>query len=182
MFNSLPGWLIALLTCPGIVIHEIAHRFFCDILGVKVYAICYFAFGSEDTVGCVLHEASTTMRQAFWISLGPLIINTLICALFTFPLMASQFLVGDFMSRSTFPLLGYLFLAWIGFSAGAHAFPSDRDLSNVLETAKELNVTPSLFTLVLIRLIIGLNFLESLYISFLYAYGVSLLLPYILLG
>ena len=34
----IPGFLVALVTFPGIICHEIAHKFFCDIAGVPVYA------------------------------------------------------------------------------------------------------------------------------------------------
>jgi len=39
-------WLIALVTFPGIILHEWAHKFFCDRTGVPVYKTCYFRLGN----------------------------------------------------------------------------------------------------------------------------------------
>lgn len=32
-----PGPVIAAVTFPGVIVHEAAHRFFCDLGGVPVY-------------------------------------------------------------------------------------------------------------------------------------------------
>ena len=38
----IPGWLISLVTFPGVVVHEAAHRFFCDVTDTPVYEVSYF--------------------------------------------------------------------------------------------------------------------------------------------
>ena len=39
--------LTSLLTFPGVVSHEFAHKFFCDLFEIKVRKVCYFRFGGE---------------------------------------------------------------------------------------------------------------------------------------
>ena len=38
----IPGPIIALLTFPGVIVHEFAHKLFCDIFNVPVYYVNYF--------------------------------------------------------------------------------------------------------------------------------------------
>lgn len=175
--------ILEIALSPGVIIHEIAHRFFCDILGVKVYAVCYFTLSSDETSGCVIREGTSNIKHTSLICFGPLIINTLICLIFTFPFMAFYSLVGDFFAipKPFFAQLGYLFLAWIGFAAGACAFPSDRDLENILSAVEQQGAPLSLTLDCLISVMKFLNFLSSFYVGFLYSYGISLILPSIFL-
>lgn len=62
----IPGWLISLLTFPGVIIHEWAHKKFCEWLGILVHKVVYFRFGNP--AGYVLHEPPKTYKQTFWIS------------------------------------------------------------------------------------------------------------------
>lgn len=72
----IPGWLISLLTFPGVIVHEWAHKKFCDWNGVKVEKVVYFRFGNP--AGYVMHEEPKKYNQIFWISAGPLIINSVL--------------------------------------------------------------------------------------------------------
>lgn len=38
----IPGFLISLLTFPGVMVHEFAHQLFCRIMRVPVYDVVYF--------------------------------------------------------------------------------------------------------------------------------------------
>src|SRR5580658_7073055 len=87
----IPGWLIALLTFPGVICHEIAHRFFCDICGVPVYAACYIRVGNP--AGYVVHGPVRSLKSAFLISIGPLIVNTLLCSLISFAAVIPLFIL-----------------------------------------------------------------------------------------
>jgi hypothetical protein len=71
----IPGWFISILTFPGVIIHEWAHKKFCDWTKVRVNKVVYFRFGNP--AGYVMHEKPIKYNQIFWISNGPLIINTL---------------------------------------------------------------------------------------------------------
>lgn len=136
MFIYIPGWVISLVTFPGVVVHEIAHRFFCDVMGVPVLAIKYFV-PFEDTVGCVVHLPATNFRSAFFISAGPLIINSIVCMLCTIPAATSYLLEsGSVVSHSNSLLLAKNLLLWVGASAGFHAIPSNQDMSGIEEHAQ----------------------------------------------
>jgi hypothetical protein len=112
----IPGFVIALVTFPGVIVHEAAHRFFCDLAGVPVYKVCYFRIGNPS--GYVIHGLTKSLRANFLITVGPLIVNTLLCAVISFPLATSLPLnVTDV--PGVFVLLG-----WLGISIGMHAFPS----------------------------------------------------------
>ena len=120
----IPGWLISIFTLPGIIIHEWAHKKFCDWSRVNVNKVVYFRFGNP--AGYVLHEEPKTYKQTFLISVGPLIINS-------FATIFLSFLASGAMPDSFFQF----FLLWIAVSAGMHSFPSDHDMSNILNKSKE---------------------------------------------
>lgn len=120
----IPGQLISLITFPGVVVHEWAHKKFCEWFGVKVHEVKYFRFWQK-TAGYVTHEEPSTFKQTFWISVGPLIVNSLGCIILS--AIASQTLPESF--------LNYLIL-WLALSIGAHSFPSDHDAKNILERSK----------------------------------------------
>jgi hypothetical protein len=129
----IPGWAIALLTFPGVILHEVAHRFFADLMKVPVYQVRYFRLGNP--AGYVLHGHPQNIRSSLLISVGPLIVNTALCAVLTFfPYLGLFFLdiphFGD--NEPIFILLG-----WLGISIGMHAFPSNEDMQNLSVAVQE---------------------------------------------
>src|SRR3989338_2083067 len=119
----IPGWLISVFTFPGIIIHEWAHKKFCEWLGVLVHQVKYFRFGNP--AGYVLHEEPKTYKQTFWVSTGPLIINSTV-AIFL------GFLASIINSES----IMWYFLLWTALSSGMHSFPSDHDMSHISKFTK----------------------------------------------
>lgn len=117
----IPGWLISLVTFPGVIIHEWAHKKFCQLLHVPVFKVVYFRFGNP--AGYVLHGEPRTFGQTFWISAGPLVINSL-----------SAILLSAIASQSIFGSGFWLFLIWAAFSLGMHSFPSNEDIRNIIES------------------------------------------------
>jgi hypothetical protein len=77
-----PSWLIALVTFPGVVVHEAAHRFFCDLTETPVYEVSYLR-PMGNPAGYVVYGRPRSLRAALMISGGPLLINTLLCAVLT---------------------------------------------------------------------------------------------------
>ncbi len=120
----LPGWLISALTFPGIIVHEWAHKKFCDWTGVSVSKVVYFKFGNP--AGYVLHEEPSTYKQTFWISVGPLIINSVL-----------TILIGIFLTQADSGSGMYFLLFWLGLSIGMHSFPSDHDMTHISAKSKE---------------------------------------------
>ena len=122
----IPGQLIALLTFPGVIIHEMAHQYFCRRARVAIFEVCYFRFGNP--AGYVIHEIPKTGSQQVLIGVGPFIINTLLGAVISFPasIPALQFEAGS--------PLDYI-LIWLGVSIAMHAFPSTGDAKGIWKTA-----------------------------------------------
>ena len=42
----IPGFLIAIVTFPGVIVHEAAHLFFCRWFKLEVYDVCFFRVGN----------------------------------------------------------------------------------------------------------------------------------------
>ena len=120
----IPGWLISIITFPGVILHEFAHKFFCDRFGVKVHEVSYF---NTSGGGHVIHERTDDFKAIFWISTGPLIINSI--ATVTLAAIAGSMASEDGM---------FFLLMWLALSFGAHSFPSNQDASNVLDASKQI--------------------------------------------
>ncbi|KKQ41345.1 MAG: AN1-type Zinc finger protein [Candidatus Magasanikbacteria bacterium GW2011_GWA2_37_8] len=121
----IPGWFISIATFPGVIIHEWAHKKFCDWTGVAVHKVIYFRFGNP--AGYVMHDKPEKYKQIFWISTGPLIINSVL-AIF----------LGYFttLTQPESPL--YYLIFWVAISLGMHAFPSDHDAKNIFNEGKKI--------------------------------------------
>jgi hypothetical protein len=127
----IPGELISMLTFPGVIVHELAHEFFCRRFGIIVYEVKYFR-PWLNPAGYVLHGKTTSYKQEFWISVGPFIINTLLAVIICFPVSTLFFDLGAFNIN---PL--YYVLLWLGVSIGMHAFPSSGDAKNLWANSKK---------------------------------------------
>lgn len=118
----IPGTLIAILTFPGVIVHEAGHRLFCSLAGVRVYKTCYFRLGNP--AGYVIHGPVQSYGAGFLICVAPFIVNTAIALLI--------FSIASNVSSSAvaFPLY------WLGISIGMHAFPSSGDADNLWRYSK----------------------------------------------
>jgi hypothetical protein len=116
------GWLIALVTFPGIILHEWAHKFFCDRAKVPVYKICYFRLGNP--AGYVIHGPVDSYGKAFLIDIAPFLINTAIAVI--------SFFIAVIIPLS---LIAYI-LYWLGISTAMHSFPSTEDANNLWRYSK----------------------------------------------
>ncbi|MFH1444379.1 MAG: metalloprotease family protein [Candidatus Peregrinibacteria bacterium] len=173
----IPGFIISLATFPGIMVHEFAHKFFADRSGVLVHKVCYFRLGNP--AGYVIHDPAVNLKQSFLISIGPLIVNTVLCALIASPVMFPEgYLTLGISDNLT------LFIGWLGLSIGMHAFPSNQDMSNFLSDIKKtkghsLLLLVSRAFAVLLRIS---NLLRFFWFDLIYAVGVSMLLPWIVMN
>jgi hypothetical protein len=170
----IPGWLIGLITFPGVIVHEIAHRFFCDLAKVPVYEVCYFRVGNP--AGYVVHGQVKNLKDAFLIAVGPFIINTLLCAIICFPAVTPWWILKSYDSG------WHILLMWLGISIGMHAFPSAQDLDNFHQQVKSAH---GFSPLLVFSAIIGVIFkiarmLSVIWFDAIYAFGVALLVPTIL--
>jgi hypothetical protein len=120
------GPVIAILTFPGVIIHEAAHLFFCKLFKLQVYQVCFLRFGNP--AGYVVHEKTDNFIASFFVSMGPFIGNTLLCIIF-----CSAAFLPVWELKVSDPLAYFFY--WLGISIGMHAFPSTGDLSNLWELA-----------------------------------------------
>ena len=116
------GWLIALLTFPGIILHEMAHKLFCYLTHVPVYKTCYFSLGNP--AGYVLHESPNNYGKSFLIDTAPFTVNTIISVIL--------FLIAVIIPLG---LIAYI-LFWLGISIAMHSFPSSGDADNLWDASK----------------------------------------------
>ena len=119
----IPGFVIAILTFPGVIVHELAHQFFCWFFKVPVFKVCYFRVGNPS--GYVIHEHPASPWVSLLIGIGPLFVNTVVGIIVAFPAVLA-FSSGD----NSFGLLN-LFLGWLGVSIAMHSFPSTGDAASI---------------------------------------------------
>jgi hypothetical protein len=167
----IPGFLIALVTFPGVIVHEAAHLFFCRWFKLSVYDVCFFRIGNPS--GYVLHEKTDNFTAAFFVSMGPFFVNTLLCMVFC----AGAFLpVWELKVEDP---MAYFF-SWLGLSIGMHAFPSTGDLSNLWALAPGKARSGNLLAIVslpLIGILYVLNFARVIWADLGYGIAVGILGP-----
>jgi hypothetical protein len=165
----IPGFIISILTCPGIIVHEFAHQLFCRLFKVPVFKVCYFRVGNP--AGYVLHETPKQNWQSLMISIGPFFVNTIVGFLIAFPasIPLVKFNQGD--------PADYL-LIYLGVSIAMHAFPSVGDAKSIWNHFEKHG---NLFKRILVAPIVGLIYLGAIgsfvWLDFAYGIGVAVGLP-----
>lgn len=119
----IPGELVALITFPGVIAHELSHLLMCKILKVNVLHFRLFIPGGKVS-GYVLHEKTDSIFKSILISYAPLIFSSILCL----------FLSIFYNSESKDFLNGFIF--WLAISVGMNSLPSNTDINNV-----QLNLT-----------------------------------------
>ncbi|NOZ23478.1 MAG: DUF3267 domain-containing protein [Planctomycetes bacterium] len=171
----IPGWLVSVITFPGVIVHEAAHMLFCKMRGIAVLDVCFFRLGNP--AGYVIHEETEDFGAAFFVSVGPLIVNSILCLVFCFPaaIPVMEFDVADPISY---------FLIWLGVSIGMHAFPSTQDASCLWVEAKKALSRGNLLALIGFPLVIVIyiaNLLSVFWFDYIYGLAIGLGLPAIFL-
>ena len=166
-----PGFVISILTFPGVIVHEAAHAFFCRWFKVPILEVKYFQF--ENPVGYVIHGEPDTFKGQFFITMGPFIINSALCALF-----CSGAFLPVWVLKIDDPLSWFFY--WLGLSIGMHAFPSTQDLTilwkHAPREAKSLNRW-ALLGLPLVVILYLLNFLRVVWVDLGYGIAIGVLVP-----
>ena len=167
----IPGFVVGLLTFPGVIVHEFAHERLCNAFDVPVHEVVYFRLGTP--AGYVLHEEPDRYRQTFAISVAPFLINTVL-ALVLFGAVAVAWGRPDGMGLVTDELgtVGWALL-WLGFSTGMHAFPSKGDAREIWRRSQaEWRTAPlTLLGLPFVLVIYVANLLSVLWFDAIYAFG-----------
>lgn len=169
----IPGFILSIITFPGVIVHEIAHQLFCRLFRLAVFEVCYFRVGNP--AGYVVHEIPRKTYQQILIGVGPFFVNTVLGAIIAAPaaLPVIKFGTGN--------VLDY-FLIWLGVSIVMHSFPSIGDAKSIWSTVKG-NETPLPLKIVTVP-IIGLICIGSLgsifWLDLIYGLGVVMLIPNLL--
>lgn len=161
--NPIVATIISLLTFPGIITHELAHRFFCSIARVKIYEACYFRLGNPS--GFIIHEPVDNYWKALFIDIAPFLINTLI-SLLLFAIAVN--LPLNFVAYT---------LYWLGISTAMHSFPSNSDAANLWNQSKtSLKKNPlALIGFPIVGIIKLATFFNRLWFDVIYAVALLLL-------
>jgi hypothetical protein len=123
----IPGFIIALLTFPGIIVHEFAHKLFCQWTRTRVLEVCYFRFGNP--AGFVVHENPTSVWKHILIDIGPFFINTFFG--FVIGLLLNPLRASAYRSHSGYASFFLYLISWIGFSIAMNSFPSIGDAMSI---------------------------------------------------
>lgn len=171
----IPGFIIAIVTFPGVIVHEAAHMLFCKLRGVAVLDVCFFRIGNP--CGYVYHEEINDFDTAFLVAVGPFIINSLLCILICSPAFVPVRIFGVKNPLS-------YFLLWLGISIGMHAFPSTVDAKGLLHNAKKAIASGNMLALVaypVVLLIYAANISSMFWGDYFYGLAIGLGLPSLLL-
>lgn len=166
----IPGFIISAVTFPGVIVHEFAHQFFCYLMRVPVFKVCYFRFGNP--AGYVQHEAPRNKWQHVLISIGPFFVNTIIGAAIAFP---AAIPVLKFKDGNP---LDYV-LIYLGVSIAMHAFPSRGDANSMWSSFSEgkANILEKILVAPIMGLIYIGSFGSMIWLDAIYGVGVALGLP-----
>lgn len=171
----IPGFVIAIITFPGVIVHEFAHMLFCKMRGVAVLDVCFFRIGNP--CGYVLHEETNDFTTTFLIAVGPFIINSLLCMIICFPAVFPLRIFGV-EDKTSYVLL------WLGISIGMHAFPSTGDASSLYYQAKKAAAISNPLAIISFPLVVIIyiaNILRFLWFDYIYGLAIGLGLPMFLL-
>ncbi|MBE0537169.1 MAG: DUF3267 domain-containing protein [Phycisphaerae bacterium] len=169
----IPGFIIAWLTFPGVIVHEAAHLLFCRLFGLYVLDVRFFRFATTGPAGYVVHQGTDRFWPAFFVACGPFLINSVLC----FAICFSVFLPIRFFNVEHW---SYYVIGWLGLSIGMHAFPSNQDAKNLWALARE-KIKAANYLALLVFPIVALvyvgNILSIVWADLFYAAGVGLALP-----
>jgi hypothetical protein len=167
----IPGFIISILTFPGVIVHEAAHMFFCKLRRVPVFDVCFFRVGSP--AGYVVHGEPGNFNTSFLITIGPFIINSLACILICFP---ASFPLHYFGAMEP---ISYIIM-WLGISIGMHAFPSTGDAQVLLAEAKKAAKMSNPLAIISFPLVVAIyaaNILSFFWLDYFYGIFLGFLLP-----
>ncbi|ELZ11657.1 AN1-type Zinc finger protein [Halovivax asiaticus JCM 14624] len=165
------GFLLTLVTFPGVIVHELAHKRVCDLFGIPVLEVCYFRIGNP--AGYVRHAEPRRYRHATMITVAPFLLNTVL-ALVAFGGVVLSTSAGG--AVTDVGIVGGV-LCWLGLSFGMHAFPSAGDASALWgQTKSKWRTSPTvLLGLPVIALIHVVNLLRALWLDLVYAVALFVL-------
>lgn len=184
------GFFFSLLTIPGVVVHEFAHKKACDLMGVPVVDVAYFRLGAP--AGYVQHREPDRYRQSFVVSIAPFLLNTVLafCLFVALAIVvrSSGILEGGVGLETALPgeeiVAAVVVLGWLGFSIGSQAFPSTGDAKTLWTRSRsEWRRSPAvLLGIPFVIAIYVANLLSWFFLDTLYALGLLALAAWLTLS
>lgn len=172
----IPGFVISVLTFPGVIVHELAHQLFCRWNNVAVIDVCYFRFGNP--AGYVRHEIPQKASQNIWIGIGPFFVNTIVGGLVAMPAAVQVFEFRDFSHILN------LLLIWLGISITMHSFPSIGDAKSIWKSLRDDDT--GILTKIIGTPIVAIIYICSLgsvvWLDLLYGITVAVFIPNLLIS
>lgn len=167
----IPGFIISIITFPGVIAHEFAHQLFCRLTGTTVIEVCYFRFGNP--AGYVIHEQPASIWKHILIGIGPFFVNSSIGFLIG---LVAYFSQGNEMMNYS--------LTWLGVSIAMHSFPSSGDAKSIWSAiwGKGTSVSARIVGTPLVGCIVLGAVGSFFWLDLCYGIAVSLLLPKTMLG
>jgi hypothetical protein len=171
----IPGFVIAGVTFPGVIVHEFGHKLFCHWTSTRVLEVCYFRFG--DPAGYVVHEAPSNIWKHILIDIGPFFINTFFGFVLGLILIPVEKTYGHGSIFATF-------WWWIAMSITVHAFPSLGDASSIWQAIwkEESPIGAKILGVTLVGFIVIGAMGSVFWLNFLYAFFVVFVFPPLLTG
>ncbi len=167
----IPGFVISILTFPGVILHEAEHQFFCRVNNLAVFDVCYFRIGNP--AGYVVHEGTNDFIKSFMVSMGPFFVNSLFCVIF-----CSAAFIPVWELEASDPLAYFFY--WLGLSIGMHAFPSTQDMKGIWSLmpaeAKKFNLL-AILSYPIVGLVYVLNFARIVWADLGYGIAIGILAP-----
>ena len=166
MKRKLRFYIFIIFSAPGVMVHEFSHVVFCLLMNVRIYKVCYFQLGNP--AGYVEHQRPKNFIQAFFISVGPLILGAVLSILF---FLFSIYSVMHFPINAL-TIAEALISFWFALAIAMNSFPSDGD-AKVLLSETNHHVLQRFNPLAIIVypfiLIIKLaNYLKKFYFDYIY--------------
>lgn len=178
----IPGFLISVITFPGVAVHELAHQICCRICRIPVYEVKYFRL--QNPCGYVLHEPTANPWKNLITGLGPFFVNTIAGMIITLPAYFSLWGAGRYYGTGFGGMkVIYYLLYWLGLSILMHAFPSTGDAKSMVQSIlknKEVNI----FAKIVAAPFIGLIYIGPIgsmfWLDLIYGVAMSAVLPNLL--
>jgi len=154
-------YFFMILGAPGVIVHELAHAFFCLFFGIKIYKINLFQF--KRVAGYVIHGEPKSFLASFFISFGPLLVNSVL-AIYLFTKISPPYIL---LTKAT--LFNILWL-YLGIVIALQAIPSTGDAQSLLQNANHNLLKNPLKILLypLILILYILNLLKKIYVHILF--------------
>lgn len=126
-----------LFTFVGVVLHELAHKWFAESAGLEIGEVVLFTMNDEKgRLGYVtLENGPRTYRDLLAINVAPFLVNNIIAFSIFTAVFVFIYVHGFMQIHWAMPLV-FVILIWLSVSISLHSFPSRKDINNIY-TAKK---------------------------------------------